>query len=44
MELIKFQPGLGGTVEDAFSPFGVPGGPWGPVNSKTLSHRIMKGH
>ena len=31
MELITFQPGFGGLVEDAFSSFGVPGGPWGPV-------------
>ena len=31
MEIIRFQPGLGGIVEDAFLSFGVPGGPWGPA-------------
>ena len=42
MELIRFQPGLGGTVEVVFSSFGVPGGPWGPAYSRTYKHRIMK--
>ena len=42
MELIRFQPGLGGTVEEVFSSFGVPGGPWGPAYSRTYKHRIMK--